>query len=147
MKRKTDQETLRTRVRKTRSNPGPTRKKLRTSPEMAARPDLTRAGAAGKTRGKEKGSARVGLEFSSLSSPAVPSSCPRWRPWGAAQESTHTCLSVMESRSTHTWLGFLICFVAIPFHFHGLLLRTLMTCSYEYTGTDGAMPGEVSRTN
>jgi len=31
----------------------PTRKKLRTSPEMAARPDLTRAGASGKKRKRE----------------------------------------------------------------------------------------------
>lgn len=143
---------VRTRVRKARSNHE--LEEARSS-EMAAGPDLSGAGASGKKKGKGRRKApRVGLGFSSLSSPAVPSSCPRRalalrRSAVRRNQRTPTCLPNgitrlalhRDGRGQLAWLVDWVC--SIPFHFHGLLSRILMTC---FTGTDGAtaMPGEVS---
>lgn len=89
---------------------------------MAAGPDLSGAGASGKKKGKGRREApRVGLGFSSLSSPAVPSSCPR-RALAlrrSAGINAHQPASRMESRVWHftgtegvSWLGLLIGSVA-----------------------------------
>lgn len=115
---------------------------------MAAGPDLSGAGASGKKKGKGRREApRVGLGFSSLSSPAVPSSCPRRalalrRSAVRRNQRTPTCLPNgitrlalhRDGRGQLAWLVDWVC--SIPFHFHGLLSRILMTCS---TGTDGAV--------
>lgn len=103
---------VRTRVRKARSNPD--LEEARSS-EMAAGPDLSGAGASGKKKGKGRREApRVGLGFSSLSLPAVPSSCPR-RALAlrrSAGINAHQPASRMESRVWHftgtegvSWLG------------------------------------------
>jgi len=111
---------LRTRVRKTRSNPDQEEATYESRNGGKARPDQSRR------LGEEEEKRREALELDwnfppsrrPLSSHPVPAG--RW-PWGAAQESTHTCLSGMESRAQAChlaetegvgWLGLLICFVA-----------------------------------
>ena len=98
MKRKTDQETLVPGYARRAATA--TRKKLRV-PKW--RQDPTRPEPA--TRGRREERRREALEldwnFPPSRRPLSPHPVPveRWPCWGAAQESTHTCLSGMESRT------------------------------------------------